>query len=128
MTFLPDYGLALIRSGVSPDFESIFYSINIDHISVVAPGQFTTLFKMNLEGVEHALSLDFGRDKLDLILEMARPKTCAKVQAWLRGLRGVSTIQLDEIITFGATTRLGVEQQAEKEKYVPLVIQQVFPA
>ena len=57
MPFLPDYGQALIRSGVSPNFESIFYTIIIDHISVVAPGEFTTLFNMNLEGVEHVSGL-----------------------------------------------------------------------
>ncbi len=128
MAFLPDYGLALIRSGAGPDFESVFYTINMDHISVVAPGEFTTLFNMNLEGVEHALSLDFGREKLDLILDLAQPKTRRKVQAWLRGLNGVSTIELDEPITFGATAGLGQEQQAEKERYVPLVIRRVFPA
>ena len=128
MTFLPDYGLALQRSGASPDFESVFYTININHISVVAPGEFTTLLNMNLEGVEHALSLDFGREKLDLILKMAQPKTRMKAQSWLRGLNGVSTIQLDEPITFGASARLGKEQQAEKERYVPLIIDDVFPS
>ncbi len=127
MAFLPDYGLALIRSGAGPEFESVFYTINMDHISVVAPGDFTTLFNMNLGGVEHALSLDFGREKLDLILDLAQPKTRRKVQAWLRGLNGVSTIELDEPITFGATAGLGQEQQAEKERYVPLVIRRVFP-
>jgi hypothetical protein len=128
MPFLPDYGKALLRSGVSPNFESIFYTIIIDHISVVAPGEFTTLLNMNLEGVEHALSLDFGREKLDLILELAQPSSRMKVQSWLRGLNGVSTIQLDEPITFGASALLGKEQQAEKERYIPLIIQRVFPA
>jgi hypothetical protein len=128
MTFLPDYGLSLVRSGVRADFESVFYTINLDHISAVAPGQFTTLFNMKLEGEEHALSLDFGADKLDLILEMASPKSRFQVQEWLRGLKGVATIQLEEQISFGATARLGQEQKAEKEHYVPLIIQQVFAA
>ena len=128
MSFLPDYGLALQCSGVSPDFISYFYTLHLDHISAIAPGQFTTMLRVGLDGVDHSRSLDFGADKLHLILEVAPPNTLSQVQTWLLGLHGVETIQLVEPIAFGASACLGQEQRAEKESFVPLVIQEVIPS
>jgi hypothetical protein len=127
MAFCPDYGLALFRSGVDRDFQSFFYTLHLNHISATAPYQFTTLFTVPFEGCDHALSLDFSADALDEILEFALPETASRVRAWVRNLSGPGTLDLPESITFGARATLGVDQQAEKEIYVPLIIQEVFP-
>ena len=79
MAFRPDYGLALLRSGVHRDFQSFFYTLHLDHITGVAPNEFTTLLTVSLDGVEHALSLDFNRDMLNDILEAASPALSALV-------------------------------------------------
>jgi hypothetical protein len=126
MAFFPDYGLALLRSGVNRDFQSFFYTLHLDHISSTAPNQFTTLFTVMLEGEDHALSLDFSADDLNDILEYAQPETASRVRAWVQRLRGPDTLDIPERITFGARASLGEEQQAEKEYYVPLIIQEVF--
>jgi hypothetical protein len=126
MAFRPDYGLAPIRSGVDPDFQAFFYTLHLDHISAIGPNQFTTLLTVMLEGSEHALSLDFSADQLNRILEHAQPATVARARRWLQQLCGEATLDIPERITFGARASLGEEQQAEKERYVPLVIQEVF--
>lgn len=126
MAFCPDYGLALLRSGVNRDFQSFFYTLHLDHISATGPNQFTTLFTVMLEGRDHALSLDFSADDLNYILEHAQSETASRVRAWVQRLRGPETLNIPERITFGARATLGEEQQAEKERYVPLIIQEVF--
>jgi hypothetical protein len=128
MPLLPDYGLAIKRSAVRPDFRSFFYTLQLNHISSMAPGQFTTMITVPLDGVDHALSLDFDADKLCQILMFASPRCVSQVQSWLLALRGVATIELDELVTFGASASLGEEQQAEKEHYIPLSVEEVFPA
>ena len=127
MPFCPDYGLTLLRSGVNRDFQSIFYTLHLDHISATGPTQFTTLFTVKLDGCDHALSLDFSADDLNHILEYAHPETSSRVRAWVQRLRGPETLNIPERITFGARATLGEEQQAEKERYIPLIIQEVFP-
>ena len=124
--FRPDYGLALIRAGVNRDLQSNFYTLHLDHISAICPGQFTTLITVILNEAEHALTLDFDEDKLNDILERAQPATVSRVRAWLSSLQDVGTLEIPEHITFGACASLGEEQRAEKEIYVPLIIQEVF--
>ena len=126
MAFRPDYGLALLRTGVNRDFQSFFYTLHLDHITAIGPNQFTTLITVMLEGSEHALSLDFSADDLNDILEHAQPATASRARTWVQQLRGVATLDIPEHITFGARAALGEEQQAEKERYVPLIIQEVF--
>jgi hypothetical protein len=128
MSFHPDYGLALLRSGVNRDFQSYFYALHLDHITAVGPNQFTTLFNVMYDGKEHALSLDFGADELNDILDFAEPATASEIRGWVQRLRGVDTLNLPKRVTFGARASLGEEQRAEKERYVPLIVQEVFPA
>jgi hypothetical protein len=126
MAFRPDYGLALLRSGVNRDFQSSFYALHLDHITAISANQFTTLITIMLNGAEHALSLDFTTDELNDILEHALPRTAARVRAWVQQLRSVGTLEIPERIMFGAHASFGKEQQAEKERYLPFVIQKVF--
>ena len=126
MSYRPDYGLALLRSGVNRDFESYFYSLRLQNITAIAPEKFTTMLVVNLNGVDHALSLDFSSDDLGDILDFADPATVARVRSWVQGFHGVDTIELPQPIPFGARAALGEEQRAEKEIYVPLIVQEVF--
>jgi hypothetical protein len=77
---------------------------------------------MKLDGVEHAVSLDFGAKSLDDILEYALPGTNKRIRSWLVSLRGVATLDIPEGILFGARASLGEEQRAEREVYVPLLV------
>lgn len=122
----PDYGLALIRAGVKRDLQLYFINLRIDHISSIGPGQFTTIVIEVINGDEHALSLDFNKDKLNDILKRAQPSTASRVRSWMLALRSVCTIKIPECITFCVRATLGEEQRGEEEIYVPLIIEEVF--
>ena len=126
MAFLPDYGLDLARSGVRPDFVSIFYSFQLDHISRVGADTFTTMVTMPLAGVDHSLSQDFNFKQLLLILDLADKGTAERVKHWVRTANGVPTLDIPEMIAFGCEASLGEEQQNGNERYFPLVVQKVF--
>lgn len=126
MSFSPDYGLALLRRGVNRDSESCFYALRLDHVTAVGPGRFTTMLVVNLDGVDHALSLDFGSDDLNDILEFANPATVSLVRSWIQCLQGVDTLELPQGVPFGARAALGEEQRTQKEVYVPLIVQEIF--
>ena len=126
MSFLPDYGLALLRTGVDRDFRSYFYTLQLDHLSTSGRDRFTTLLRISRGGVDYALSFDFSRDILNDVLESAPPACKSAVRDWL--LRGVRThtLELPELVTFGASAYLGEEQRAAKETFVPFIIDRVL--
>jgi hypothetical protein len=126
MNYRPDYGLALKQSGVRSDFQAYFYSLYLDHISAVAPGQFTTLLTVELNGTDHALSLDFSAEFLPSILRMATPATISEVVKWVAQLRGPDSLQLPELVQFGVRASLGEEENANKETYIPMIIRDVM--
>jgi hypothetical protein len=78
------------------------------------------------EGKTYSLSLDFSGAILSEILERADPQTAFLVQQWVRDLRGLSQIDLPRRIAVGVRLTLGEKQQAEKEAYVPYVVEEVL--
>ena len=124
--FRPDYGMAFLKRGVHRDFEANFYTIHIDHISRTGRDTFTTLLTTALDGEQYALSLDFTANILEDILEHAKPQTASRVRLWEQDLHSPMTIDLPEHITIGVRATLGEEQHAEKESYVPFIIQKIL--
>jgi hypothetical protein len=68
MHLCPDYGLLLLSQGYTREVRHCFYDIPLDHISVLSPGQFTTVKNKEVDGTEYAISLDFGSQILSNIL------------------------------------------------------------
>ncbi|MDQ3398023.1 MAG: hypothetical protein M3511_09685 [Deinococcota bacterium] len=126
MSFASDFGLRLIRDGASPDMDVHIVPFELDHISIVSDELFTTISNMEFDGEPHAVSLDFGVK----ILEAIRVLCSDEIAQFIAGQLSANsfegyTIELPEPVALAVTARLGKMQTAEKEQYVPLVVQSV---
>ncbi|HEY5909372.1 MAG TPA: hypothetical protein VJA21_02080 [Verrucomicrobiae bacterium] len=124
--FPPDYGLTLLNRGVHQDFRCYFYTLYLDHISSIGTDLFTTVLNLMLEGKMYSLSLDFSGAILKDMLEKADPETAVLVRRWTDNLHGYAMIELPRKLTVGVRLALGEKQNAEKETYVPFVVEQVL--
>lgn len=127
MGFKPDYGLRLLREGVTPATDLFFYEFHLFSISVLQHGDYSTTVQTLYDGQMHALSLDFNQVQLEAILARANPSVAAFVWAEL-SQDGVSarSIDLDACVTFAVRARLGQLQIAAKEQFVPLITQEIL--
>jgi hypothetical protein len=123
----PDYGLYLLRQGYSRNVRHRFYDFPLNHITVVGPGQFTTVKNQELMGVEYATSLDFDLRILAEILRLCPPSIVDFVGSEILSDQvSPRTIQLPQILTLGVETVLGQVQKGLHDDFVPLVIEKVF--
>jgi len=75
MGFAPDYGLKLKSQGVPPDFEAVFLPFELFALAVNPPENlYTTTSNVDVEGVPHALTLDFDRETFDQMLVSPAPR------------------------------------------------------
>lgn len=126
MSFAPDFGIRLIRDGASPDLDIHIVPFELDHISIVNDELFTTISNMVFDGEPHAVSLDFGVEALKAIHALCPDEIAQFIADELseNSFEGY-TIELPEPVTLAVTARLGELQTAEKEQYVPLIVQSV---
>ena len=126
MSFAPDFGLRLIRDGASPDLDIHIVPFELDHISIVNDELFTTISNMEFDGEPHAVSLDFGVEVLKAIHALCPDEIAQFIAGQLseNSFEGY-TIELPEPVALAVTARLGEIQTAEKEQYVPLIVQSV---
>jgi hypothetical protein len=75
MTYKPDFGLRLLREGITPKVDHFFYDFRLYSLTVLGRGQYSTMVEKPYAGELHALSLDFilvgcrkkqSRDKIEL--------------------------------------------------------------
>lgn len=127
MSFKPDYGLRLIRDGVSRDVDHFFYDFRLFSVTVLARGQYSTMVEVPYRGEPHALSLDFDQRQLEQILSKATPQLATFVRAELaRDSASARTIDFDGEVAFGVRARLGQLQRVQRESFVPLVAQEIL--
>ena len=125
MSFKPDYGLRLMRDGISVD--QYFYDFRLYSLSVLGRGQFSTMVEIPHAGELHALSLDFNQKQLEQILSKAPPRLTAFLRAELeRDPASPRTIDFEGEVSFGVRTRLGQLQKVQRESFVPLVAQEIL--
>ena len=127
MSFKPDYGLRLINDGMSRDVVHNFYDFRLYNLSVLGPGQYSTMVEIPYDGGVYALSLDFNHEQLEQILLKAEPQ----LAAFLRGelSRDPSTprmIDFEGEVVFGVRARLGELQKGQRESFVPLIAQEIM--
>ena len=127
MAFKPDYGLRLMREGLSPAADLRFYDFRMFSLSVLGDGQYSTMAEIDYEGERHAVSLDFNHTQLELILARADNSIAAVLQAELaRDSTSPRSIGFPGHVTFGVRARLGQLQTVAKEQFVPLVAREIF--
>lgn len=127
MSFKPDYGLRLLRDGISGDVDHFFYDFRLFSLTVLARGQYSTMVEQPYGGELHALSLDFDQRRLEQILAKATPQLAAFIRAELaRDPASARTIDFEGEVAFGVRTRLGHLQKVQRESFVPFVAQEIL--
>ncbi len=129
MSYKPDYGLRLKKNGVSPSVDQFFYDFRLYSVSVLGPGQYSTMVELPIEGEPHALSLDFDQRQLDQILMNALPQIATLVRGAVASDPSTPrTIDFAGEVVFGLRARLGQLQRVQREEFVPLIAQEIFCA
>jgi hypothetical protein len=127
MSFKPDYGLRQLHDGISRNVNQYFYDFRLFSLSILGPGQYSTMVDVPYEGELHALSLDFNQDQLDRILSHASPQIASLIRKELgRDSSTPRTIDFDGEVVFGVRARLGQLQKARLESFVPLIAQEIL--
>jgi hypothetical protein len=124
--FKPDYGLALVNAGVSRLVDLYVYAFKVFGIDVLGPNAYSTIVDGFYEETLHALSLDFNREQLEIILSKAAPDVAADVRRQLASSSPAKKIDLSRPITMGIRARLGELQFAANEQFVPLIVQDIL--
>ena len=79
------------------------------------------------DGERYALSLDFTQEHLEQILAKAPPRIAAFIrQEIFRDPSSPRTIDFEGEVIFGVRARLGQLQVLERERFVPLIAEDVF--
>jgi len=127
MTYLPDYGLRQLEDGLRSDLDQVFHDFRLFSITVLGRGQYSTMVQMPLAGKMHALSLDFSQSHLDRILAQAEPRLAAFIRGELK--RDPATprnIDFEGFVSFAVRAHIGPVQVNGKERYAPLVAQEIL--
>ena len=130
MVTRPDYGLYLLSQGYSKKMSQYFYSLPIDHISLVSNRLFSVMNNLAVDGVEYAASFDFDIGLLSSVVALAPDHIQREILGALKGsFRVPGTIELSQPFVIGVEAVLGDEQTANNnEEFVPLVVRNVFAA
>jgi hypothetical protein len=127
MSFKPDYGLRLMNKGVGREVDHFFYDFRLYSITVLGRGQYSTMVHLPCESEICALSLDFDQLQLEQILSKASPDLSAFVLSGIsRDPSSPRTIDFDGEVAFAVRARLGQPQTAQRESFVPLVVQEIL--
>lgn len=125
--YKPDYGLRLIKDGFSSDLDLYFHDFRLFSLSVLGPGEYSTMVEMPYEGESHALSLDFNQKQLACILSKAAPRLRDQILAEIaRDPASQRTISFEGHVSFRVRARLGQLQKVQGESFVPLVAQDIL--
>jgi hypothetical protein len=127
MTYKPDYGLRLIQDGISRAVDHNFYDFRLYTLSVLGPGQYSTMVELPYAGELHALSLDFNQRQLDQILSQASPQLASFIRHELASDPSTPrTIDFAGEVVFGVRARLGEIQRVERQSFVPFAAQEIL--
>ncbi len=122
----PDYGMMLVRAGLG-DVIQFFYDLPITHLARSSPQLYTFLINLERDGVEYAVSFDFGPDQVEALLQsaMTEPRR-SSLGRTLREMRPGTRCDLEPALVAPVVeTRVGEIQRWEKEEFRPLVVVRV---
>jgi hypothetical protein len=127
LSYKPDYGLRLMQDGISRAVDHNFYDFRLYSLTLLGPGQYSTVVEMPFAGELHALSLDFNQEQLVQILTHATPQLASFIRNELAGDSfTLRTIDFMGEVVFGVRARLGEIQRVERETFVPFIAQEVI--
>jgi len=127
MFFKPDYGFRLLNEGLRPGCEHVFYNFPLYNLSIIGPGQFSTFAEIPIDGVLHALSIDFSTSELKTIFSIAGTNKAFPITSeFFKDPITPRTIELSGNIVVGVKAILGNPQKSEKESFVPLIAIEIF--
>jgi len=121
MEYHPDYGLHMLKLGAEKGFKYIGLAVNINFISKVEDGLYTTTTIIPGD-VEFAQSLDFNEQQLDVLLSMQSDDIAHTVRIGLKRQPYYVLLENEEL-KFGlqATLSQEIEHNAE-EQYLPFIV------
>lgn len=121
--YKPDYGLALLKTGINQDTKLYFYSFTIYGIDILSQGKFSTMVEMPYDGEPYVLSLDFNDSQLDTILEQSNSKSVQYIKnELLADPYTPRSIDFTEPIVCDVVAKLGTLQGNNEESFVPLIL------
>ncbi|HEY4759314.1 MAG TPA: hypothetical protein VIH42_01910 [Thermoguttaceae bacterium] len=124
-----DYGCYLANSGVLINSAHYFYSVPVDHISILDINMFSMSSVIKIEGKEYAVTFDFDEYFLWKIMELAQDNVISAFQAGLKkGLKPPHTIDFPEIFYVGIHAVMGNPQIGMYEQFIPFNIKAVISA
>ena len=125
--YKPDYGLRLMSTGVARDVDHYFYKFRLYSLTVIDHGQYSTMVELPWGGESYALSLDFNQAQLEQILLKAPKELASFLRTELsRDPSSPRTVDFDGEVTFAVRARRGQLQALERERFVPLVAQEIL--
>ena len=123
----PDYGLRILRDGISSTVDLFFYDFHLFSLTVLSHGQYSTTVHTPYDGRVHALTLDFDHIQLERILAKADAHLASFLRSELsRDPTSPRSIEIAGHITFGVRAQVGRLQTGAKENFVPLVAQEIL--
>jgi hypothetical protein len=127
MALKADYGLHLLKEGYAKSTKQIFYSLPLDHLSIISPSLFPMMLNYEVGGVEYAVSLDFNNTAVTELCAIAPSSIRTEIQGGIQSFFGRSlTLEFSEPFTFGIEATIGDVQTVEREQFAPLVVNRVF--
>jgi hypothetical protein len=127
MSYKPDYGLYLLRSGISTEVVHYFSDFRLYSLTILGSDQYSTMVEIPHGGETYALSLDFNKDQLNQILKKANNDIVTVITSELeRDPTTPRTIDFEGFVSFAVRARLGRIQTVTRESFVPLVAQEVL--
>ncbi len=127
MSFKPDYGLTLIKEGVSREVIHHFNNFPLYSLTILGPSQYSTTVDMPYADEIYAVSLDFDQRQLEKILLKASPEIVSLICKEIKDDPSTPrTIDFEGAVVFGVHARLGEIQHVQYESFVPLVAQEIY--
>ncbi|MBD2231050.1 type I restriction enzyme HsdR N-terminal domain-containing protein [Phormidium tenue] len=123
----PDYGLHLYKLGYTDqEVDHFFYNLPIDHVDRVTDETLSILMNLAPDGVEFALSFDFGFERLAELVQLAPEGQRLNI---LNGLRR-QPYKVDIVPPFlvNIEARLGSATKTEVEDIMPMIVTKFLPA
>lgn len=112
----PDFGLKVIRDGLSREMDFVFYDFVMFSLTVLGAGRYSTMLDRLYGGEWYALSRDFNQRQLEAISSHAPPTVAQRVRREItRDPSSPRSLDFDQEVRFGVRARLGSLQRGHTE-------------
>jgi hypothetical protein len=126
-TFLPDYGLYLLKKGIRSETRLVFFDLPVDHLTRPALRTVSITLSTEEQGQDYAISFDFTGPRIDDLLAAFPEPAREELWRWLENPATVGDhLEFSPTATVGVVeATLGTVQQGLYERFAPLIVQRV---